>query len=83
MDKNIKHSIVLTIHNKGWLLERVFDGIVKNTKGEYELIIVLDGCSDNSSEVIEKYFEDSSNPPIVCRCLRSILTFEFGKVLPL
>ena len=40
MDKNIKHSIVLTIHNKGWLLERVLDGIVKNTKGEYELIIV-------------------------------------------
>ena len=63
MDK--KHSIILTVHNKGWLLERVLDGIVKNTKGEYELIIVLDGCTDDSSVVVEKYFEDSTNPPIV------------------
>ncbi len=50
------HSIILTIHNKEWLVQQVLDGIVKNTKGEYELIIVLDGCTDKSFNVVEDYF---------------------------
>lgn len=50
------HSIILTIHNKEWLVQQVLDGIVKNTKGDYELIIVLDGCTDKSFNVVEDYF---------------------------
>lgn len=50
------HSIILTIHNKEWLVQQVLDGIVKNTKGNYELIIVLDGCTDKSFNVVEDYF---------------------------
>ena len=50
------HSIILTIHNKEWLVQQVLDGIVKNTRGDYELIIVLDGCTDKSFDVVEDYF---------------------------
>ena len=50
------HSIVLTIHNKEWLVREVLDGIVNNTEGEYELIIVIDGCTDKTFDVVEDYF---------------------------
>ena len=46
------HSIILTVHNKDWLLEKVLEGIYYNTRTPYELIIVLDGCSDNSERVV-------------------------------
>ena len=46
------HSIILTVHNKGWLLEKVIEGVIQNTQGPYELIIVLDGCTDDSEKVV-------------------------------
>ena len=46
------HSIILTVHNKGWLVEDVMKGIYENTHGDYELIVVLDGCSDNSEGIV-------------------------------
>lgn len=46
------HSIILTVHNKEWLIDKVIEGIVSNTTGHYELIIVIDGCTDNSERVI-------------------------------
>ena len=48
----VDHSIILTVHNKGWLIEKVIQNIYKNTVGSYELIVVLDGCTDNSEEIV-------------------------------
>jgi glycosyltransferase involved in cell wall biosynthesis len=48
------HSIILTVHNKEWLIGDVVTGIVQNTVGDYELILVVDGCTDNSREEIQK-----------------------------
>ena len=48
----VNHSIILTVHNKGWLIDKVIQNIYKNTVGSYELIIILDGCTDNSEEVV-------------------------------
>jgi glycosyltransferase involved in cell wall biosynthesis len=53
------YSIILTVHNKGFLLEDSLNRIKNLTKGKYELIVVLDGCSDNS-EVIAKNFKKSN-----------------------
>jgi glycosyltransferase involved in cell wall biosynthesis len=55
-------SIILTVHNKGYLLPQVLNGIKTNTIGHYELIVVLDGCSDNSSEIINLF--KKNNPKI-------------------
>ena len=46
------HSLILTVHNKGWLIGDVLERINKYTSGIYELIVVLDGCSDNSEEIV-------------------------------
>ena len=29
------HSIILTVHNKGWLIDKVIKGIKENTVGDY------------------------------------------------
>jgi len=45
-------SIVLTVHNKDWLIEKVLRGIFENSnETRCELILVFDGCSDSSEEV--------------------------------
>ena len=55
-----KDSIVLTIHNQENIITRVLRGIEDNTVGEYELIIVFDGCTDNTETVVYDYLNQSS-----------------------
>ena len=59
------HSIILTVHNKGWLIDKVIQGIKDNTVGEYELIVVVDGCTDNSEEVVREYVQNITNYTVV------------------
>lgn len=47
------HSVVLTIHDKDFLIKDVLNGIYSNTESPYELIVVLDGCSDNSEAIVK------------------------------
>jgi O-antigen biosynthesis protein len=48
-------SINITIHNKGYLIEEVLHRIVKYTTGTYEIVFVLDGCTDDSFEKVSKF----------------------------
>ena len=52
-------SIILTVHNQEGLIPTVLKGIEDNTEGDYELIVVVDGCSDRSEEVITDYLKNS------------------------
>lgn len=54
------HSLILTVHNKDWMIKDVMQSIYKNTVGEYELIIILDGCSDNSEEIVLSNLKDNT-----------------------
>jgi len=54
-------SIILTIHNKGFLVKNSLERIKKLSKGNYELIIVLDGCSDDSEELVLKFKKENPN----------------------
>lgn len=56
------HSIVLTVHNKGWLLSRVLQAILTETLGRFELIVVLDGCTDNSEQITNQTLKGSKVP---------------------
>ena len=67
------HSIVLTVHNKGWLIDKVIQGIVDNTTEPYELIVVIDGCTDNSEEVI---WNTLSGTPVNKKILYAPNVFE-------
>ena len=56
----IVDSIVLTVHNQEGVINDVLSGIENNTDGEYELIVVLDGCTDNSEKDVLNYVNNSS-----------------------
>ena len=53
-------SIILTVHNQAELIPEVLKGIEENTVGEYELIVVVDGCTDNSQDVVVDYLNNST-----------------------
>ena len=70
-------SIVLTIHNKGWLIERVLTGILQNSSDEsYELILVFDGCTDNSEEVASRVCALNKRSNFLLKFLHTPNVFE-------
>ena len=54
------NSIILTVHNKEWLISKVISAIYKHTIGPFELIVVLDGCTDKSKQEVFKYINPSN-----------------------
>lgn len=57
----MKYSINLTIHNKGFLIGRVLNALKEQTTGDYEIVIVLDGCSDDSEYIVDRFFLENKN----------------------
>lgn len=52
-------SINITVYNKGFLIDRVLQAIRDNTRSAYEIIIVLDGCTDDSEQKVLKFFKSN------------------------
>lgn len=50
----MKNSVILTTHDKAWLTGSVVDKLVKHTREPFELIVVYDGCTDDSRARIEQ-----------------------------
>lgn len=55
------YSIVLTVHNKEFLLQAVLDSIKIGTTGSYELNVVLDGCTDKSEQILDNFIKTNSS----------------------
>jgi glycosyltransferase involved in cell wall biosynthesis len=68
----MNHSVILTVHNKEFLIEKVIDSIFNNTINNYELIIILDGCSDKSEEIVLQKIKQKNN----CKVLYADNVFE-------
>ena len=60
INQKIVDSIVLTVHNQEGVIKEILSGIETNTQGSYELIIILDGCTDNSEKDVIEYVNNSS-----------------------
>lgn len=58
------HSVILTIHNKDFLVEKVLNSIKNYTTGNYEIIVVLDGCTDNSESIVDQFIETNHSVKI-------------------
>ena len=67
-------SINLTIHNKDFLLQDSLERIKKFTRSSYEIVAVLDGCSDRSEEILDKWTKE--NPQIKIQKLYADNVFE-------
>ena len=54
-----KNSCILTIHNKEFLIGDVCSSLVKNlSDNTNQLIIVFDGCTDNSETIVKNILND-------------------------
>lgn len=56
----MKVDVVLPTHNRAHLLERSIQSVLKQTYSDYNLYIVDDGSTDNTSEFL-KYYENIPN----------------------
>lgn len=56
--KEMKFSILVPVYNVENYLEQCVDSLLSQTyKGDYEIILVDDGSTDNSGEICDKYAE--------------------------
>ena len=57
-------SINLTIHNKEKLLRDCLERIKIHTTGVYEIVTVLDGCTDGSEMILDNFIRDNRSMKI-------------------
>jgi glycosyltransferase involved in cell wall biosynthesis len=54
-------SIILPTFNRAGLLSRAIDSVLSQTEKRFELVIIDDGSTDNTFEVVEKYLANHEN----------------------
>lgn len=55
---NIKFSIIIPTYNRAHLISLPIESIISQSYKEWELIIIDDGSSDNTQQVVENYNDD-------------------------
>ena len=53
-------SVVIPTHNRVELLPRAIESVLKQTYADLEIIVVSDGSTDNTEEVVKKYTDSDS-----------------------
>lgn len=48
-------SVVLPTHNRAWSLERAIDSVLAQTCRDFELVVVDDGSTDRTPDILERY----------------------------
>lgn len=67
-------SIIVCVHNKEFMIREVLNRIKQHTDGAYELVIVLDGCTDGSEAIVNDWH--ASNKHITTKILMAPNVFE-------
>jgi glycosyltransferase involved in cell wall biosynthesis len=61
-------SILMPIHNCEKTLARSLDSIYNQTHGNFEIVAVLNRCTDNSQSILLKYFNDNWQHITILKC---------------
>ena len=59
-----KVTVYVTNHNYGRYIEQAIDSVLRQSMQDFELIVIDDGSSDNSREIIERYVGHPKVVPI-------------------
>lgn len=55
-------SVVIPIHNQEQIIRAVLDSVLEMTVGTYELILILDGCTDTTPQVVAEWIDTTPRP---------------------
>jgi glycosyltransferase involved in cell wall biosynthesis len=58
---HLSYSLVMPIHNQAAILPGILTNLKENTVGDYEIIFILDGCTDTSEATVRAF---SFNCPV-------------------
>jgi len=51
-------SVIIPSYNRGWIIKEAVDSVLAQDYSDFELIVVDDGSTDNTSEILNSYKED-------------------------
>lgn len=71
MDYQPKVTIYITNHNYGEYIDEAIESVLGQTYKDYELIIIDDGSTDNSRDILKKY-EKTKNTKIIYQSNRGL-----------
>lgn len=78
LDNAAMHRAQLTVsypvHNREGVVGRSLRSLINTTGGTWELVVVIDACSDNSEREVWRILEDEAvaMSRINCRCIRTL-----------
>ena len=56
--KNPLVSVIIPTYNRGWILKEAIDSVLAQDFTDFELIVVDDGSTDNTQDILSSYKED-------------------------
>lgn len=55
MEAKIQVSVIIPTYNRGWTIGEAVDSVLAQDYGDFELIVVDDGSTDNTPQVLDAY----------------------------
>jgi glycosyltransferase involved in cell wall biosynthesis len=70
-----EYSIVMPIYNQEAIIQTNLSAIVNHTEGIYEMILILDSCSDNTERAVMEWVGQQTSLPANCCRIAVIQSF--------
>lgn len=64
-EMRVKLSIITPVYNRAYILNELYESLTKQTSKEFEWIVIDDGSTDNTWELLKEYKEAATPFPII------------------
>ncbi len=58
IEKKLRVSVIIPTYNRGWIIKEAIDSVLSQDYRDFELIVVDDGSTDNTDDILNSYRED-------------------------